>query len=131
MDKAKVDAIAWVPAPPDHFTGDVWFGDMSSSPNPNGLNVLGVQFAPGSRTDWHSHPGGQVLYVVSGSGHVANAAGERIAMASGDTVTTPANELHWHGAASDAPMFHLSITHGGATVWSEDKVTSEQYEDQS
>jgi quercetin dioxygenase-like cupin family protein len=117
----------WVPAPREHFTGDVWFGDMSSSEDEDGQKVLGVQFAPGSRTDWHSHPAGQVLYVVSGRGTVANKAGERIEMASGDTVTTPANELHWHGASPDAPMFHLSITHGGATEWSPEKVTDEDY----
>jgi quercetin dioxygenase-like cupin family protein len=128
MENARVEAINWIPAPPEHFTGDVWFGDMSASPDREGLSVLGVQFAPGSRTDWHSHPGGQVLYVVSGSGHVVDATGERLAMASGDTVTTPPNQLHWHGAAPDSPMLHLSITHGGATVWSQDKVTSEQYQ---
>lgn len=130
MDKAAIDSISWVQAPAEHFTGDVWFGEMAKPADPDDLNVLGVQFAPGSRTDWHSHPGGQVLYVVSGSGTVANRDGERVALAAGDTVNTPANELHWHGATPDSPMLHLSITHGGATVWSEEKVSDPQYEGQ-
>jgi len=128
MDKASVDNISWTPAPPENFTGDVWFGKMATPADPDGLNVLGVQFAPGSRTDWHSHPGGQVLYVVSGSGVVANKAGERVSLAAGDSVDTPPDELHWHGATEDSPMLHLSITHGGATVWSDRKVTAEEYQ---
>ncbi len=127
MDKASVDNISWTPAPAEHFTGDVWFGEMATPADPDGLNVLGVQFAPGSRTDWHSHPGGQVLYVVAGSGVVANKAGERVSVAAGDTVDTPPDELHWHGAKRDSPMLHLSITHGGATVWSDEKVGDSDY----
>jgi quercetin dioxygenase-like cupin family protein len=131
MDKAAVGSISWTQAPAEHFTGDVWFGEMAPPDKPDDLTVLGVQFAPGSRTDWHSHPGGQVLYVVSGSGLVANKDGERVAIASGDTVATPPNELHWHGATPDSPMLHLSITHHGATEWTEEKVSDLQYRDQS
>jgi quercetin dioxygenase-like cupin family protein len=131
MDKTAVDSISWTQAPAEHFTGDVWFGEMAPPDKPDDLNVLGVQFAPGSRTDWHSHPGGQVLYVVSGSGLVANKDGERVAIASGDTVATPPNELHWHGATPDSPMLHLSITHHGATEWTEEKVSDLQYGDQA
>jgi quercetin dioxygenase-like cupin family protein len=76
---------------PEHFTGTVWFGDMASDVSEAGMKVLGVQFAPGSRTDWHSHPAGQVLHVVSGSGLVANKAGERVEISAGDTVNTPPN----------------------------------------
>lgn len=127
MDKKSSDGLAWSQAPSENFTGRVWFGAMSEPADDDDLNVLGVQFEPGARTDWHSHPSGQVLYVVSGSGIVASRDGERVAMSAGDTVTTPANELHWHGARIDSPMMHLSITHGGATVWSEAKVTDEEY----
>jgi quercetin dioxygenase-like cupin family protein len=127
MDKKPIDSLEWVPAPPEHFTGTVWFGDMASDVSEAGMKVLGVQFAPGSRTDWHSHPAGQVLHVVSGSGLVANKAGERVEISAGDTVNTPPNELHWHGARSDSPMMHLSITYGGATEWDPEKVTDAEY----
>ncbi len=127
MDPTPIDGVEWAPAPAENFTGDVWFGSMSLSDDPDGLNVLGVQFSPGARTDWHYHPGGQVLHVVSGSGLVANESGERVEMAAGDTITTPPNEMHWHGANADSPMFHLSITVGGATQWAPDKVTDDQY----
>lgn len=100
---------------------------MSSEYGDEDVNVLGVQFSPGARTDWHSHPAGQVLHVIAGSGVVANTAGERIEISAGDTVTTPAGDLHWHGASPDSPMLHLSITHGGPTQWTPDKVTDDQY----
>ncbi len=127
MDKNSIGSLEWVPAPPEHFTGPVWFGEMASDGTEAGMNVLGVQFAPGSRTDWHSHPAGQVLHVVSGSGLVANEAGERVEISAGDTVNTPPDELHWHGARPDSPMMHLSITHGGATQWAPDKVDDADY----
>lgn len=127
MDKSKPESMSWRPAPAEHFTGPVWFGDMSSPEEDQGVKVLGVQFAPGSRTDWHSHPSGQVLHVISGSGVVANRDGERVGLAPGDTVTTPAGEMHWHGADPESPMLHLSITHGGATEWSDEKVTEDTY----
>lgn len=127
MDKKPINSLQWVPAPPEHFTGPVWFGDMASDESEAGMKVLGVQFAPGSRTDWHSHPAGQVLHVVSGSGLVANKAGERVEISAGDTVHTPPDELHWHGARHDSPMMHLSITHGGPTEWAPEKVSGDDY----
>ncbi len=48
-------------------------------------------------------------------------------MGPGDTVYAPAGERHWHGAAPDSPMMHLSITYGGATEWDAEKVSDEDY----
>lgn len=127
MDQAEIRSLQWRKAPPENFTGEVWFGAMAPPTDPDDLNVLGVHFAPGARTNWHSHPGGQVLHVVSGRGVVANRHGERVTMAAGDTVKTPADEMHWHGATPDSPMLHLSITHGGETLWSPEKVTDADY----
>jgi quercetin dioxygenase-like cupin family protein len=52
--------------------------------------------------------------------------GETAGVSPGDVVHAPPGELHWHGAAPDSPMMHLSITSGGATVW-EGKVDDEEY----
>lgn len=127
MEEKPAEAVLWTAAPSENFTGDVWFGQLSQGEDPTGLSVLGVQFTPSARTDWHSHPGGQTLYVVSGSGYVANEAGDRVAISPGDTVTIPAGEMHWHGASGDSPMMHLSLTTGGATEWTGRKVGEEEY----
>ncbi len=127
MEHRPATDIEWSPAPAEHFTGQVWFGPMAPPPDDEDLNVLGVLFAPGARTDWHSHPGGQVLYAVSGAGRVQTEAGETIAVGPGDAVVTPPGELHWHGAAPGSYLMHLSITHRGATEWTAQKVSDEDY----
>lgn len=122
-------SVEWSPASPQHFTGQVWMATLSQPEEPEGVLVLGVSFAPGARTDWHSHPGGQVLHVGSGRGVVMNRDGQRLEVAAGDTVTIPPGEVHWHGAASTAPMMHLSITSHGVTEWTNDKVSDGEYGD--
>ena len=44
----------------------------------------------------------------------------------GDVVRTPADEWHWHGAAPDHFMTHLSMTEGPAQ-WGE-HVTDTEYQ---
>lgn len=114
----------WNPSGTEHFTGSVW--NKRISDQPDGVTLLAVQFAPDSRTDWHSHPGGQLLYVVSGSGMVRTEGGETVRIAPGDVVYAPPGERHWHGASPDSPMMHLSITSGGETAWDE-SVEDEEY----
>jgi quercetin dioxygenase-like cupin family protein len=114
----------WIPSGNEHFTGSVW--NKRISDQPDGVTLLAVQFAPEARTDWHSHPGGQLLYVVSGSGVVTTEGGETARIAPGDVVHAPPGERHWHGATPDAPMMHLSITSGGVTAWAE-SVDDEEY----
>ena len=125
MEHKPSRSATWNPSSPDHFTGSVWNSRISDPED--GVKLLGVQFAPGSRTDWHTHPGGQLLYVVSGSGLVQTADGVTIAISPGDVVEAPPGEIHWHGAGPDSPMMHLSITSGGDTEW-EGRVSDEEYD---
>ena len=115
----------WQPAPEEHFTGRTWFGPMV--PPDLALNVLEVLFEPGARTDWHTHPDGQALYVVSGSGRVQTQDGEAVRIGPGDVVYSPPGEVHWHGAGTDGPMVHFSLTGASPTEWVGRKVTDEEY----
>ena len=72
-----------------------------------------VHFSPGARTAWHSHEGGQTLYVTEGWGLVQSRGDQVGDLRPGDVVYTPDAEEHWHGAAPDHFMTHLSITEGG------------------
>lgn len=121
--------IVWDDAPPEHFTGNVTFGAHYSPQDAQDLSVLGVHFSPGARTDWHSHPGGQVIYVTEGAGYVVTDDGQRAAITAGDVVHAPAGELHWHGARANSHMVHLSLTWRGATEWESRKVTDEEYQE--
>jgi quercetin dioxygenase-like cupin family protein len=118
--------ITWVEAGNDHFTGTVFFAPLSVAPD-RSLNALGVLFEPGARSDWHSHPDGQVLYVVSGAGKVQTRNGKTAPVSGGDVVYTPAGEEHWHGASESSYLMHLSLTTGGATEWLPEKVSEQDY----
>lgn len=126
MEHKPAKDIDWVSAGDEHFTGVVRFGSLSSGPD-RSLNALGVLFEPGARTDWHSHPDGQVLYIVSGAGKVQTDAGETVQVSAGDVVYSPAGEKHWHGASENSFMMHLSLTTGGATEWLPEKVSDDDY----
>jgi quercetin dioxygenase-like cupin family protein len=111
-----------------NFAGTAWIRRGPEAEGTGGTGVVVVDFEPGTRTHWHSHPGGQFLYVVSGSGRVRSkddATGA--ALSPGDMVAIPANEVHFHGAAPDAPLQHVAVNGGGAPNWGE-PVTDEEYD---
>jgi len=118
-----------IKGPVQWFCGDVWIDTIVSSQEPSPLNVVAVHFAPGGRTAWHSHEGGQTLYVTEGKGLVQSR-GEPVAeMSPGDVVFTPDGEDHWHGATKDNFMTHFSITRGAAQ-WGQ-LVTDDEYDGRS
>src|ERR1035437_4844027 len=101
--------------PAEWFTGDVYIDSIARGKEPSHLNVGAVHFSPGARTAWHSHHGGQTLYVTEGKGQVQSRGEHIVQIASGDVIYTPDGEEHWHGAAPDHFMTHLSMTEGDAT----------------
>lgn len=104
-------------------TGDVWANPVL--PSTDGVRINNVFFTPGARTNWHSHEQGQVLHVTAGSGYVCTEGDEPQKLEAGDTVWTPAGELHWHGGTSDSFLMHTAVSLG-LTDW-QDPVTDEQY----
>lgn len=107
-----------VPKPPsakgpnEWFTGDVWIDAIARGEEPSRIRVSTVHFTPSARTAWHSHALGQTLYVTEGAGFVQSRGGDIITIRPGDIIYTPADEWHWHGAAPDHFMTHISITEG-------------------
>lgn len=114
--------------PQEWFTGTVWM-DMASVPQP-GAAMLRVLFEPGARTNWHTHPEGQFLYVVTGTGRAQREGEKAQEIHAGDTVYIAPHEKHWHGASPDAFMVHIAINPAfetdGATEWLE-SVADEDY----
>jgi quercetin dioxygenase-like cupin family protein len=82
-------------------------------------NVLLVSFPAGVRTAWHSHPGGQFLFVTDGRGRVGTRHGQVAHLRVGDLVHAPPGEEHWHGGAEDAAVTHLAVNLG-ETHWLEE-----------
>jgi len=79
-----------------------------------------VTFAPGSRTDWHSHPGGQILYCTYGEGCYQEKGKPIQHLKVGDVVEIEPDIIHWHGAAPTSEFVHLGIStqlSKGAVDW--------------
>jgi len=116
-------------APAQYFTGTVWQDPIIESSPPN-LRATVVRFDPGARTNWHTHPAGQTLYIVSGVGRVQTAVDGKVReVRPGDVVWFPPNVRHWHGAGPSTTMVHIAITEvrdGKFVEWLE-RVTDEQY----
>jgi quercetin dioxygenase-like cupin family protein len=111
--------------PAETFTGDVWIDPIVQPAGDSTLNIMHVHFMPGARTAWHSHDGGQTLYVVEGRGVVRNRDEDAVEVRAGDVHTTEDGQEHWHGALPEHFMSHLSITRAPAT-WLE-HVTDDEY----
>ena len=88
-----------------------------------------VTFEAGARTNWHTHPLGQTLYVVSGVGRVQKLGEPVREIKPGDTVWIAPGEKHWHGAAPTTAMVHLAMHEaldGSHVTWME-PVTDEDF----
>ena len=103
-------SAATAKGPAETFTGDVWVDPITRGLPPSRLNVAAVRFTPGARSAWHSHDGGQTLYVTEGRGLVQVRGQEIVELNAGDVVFAPDGEEHWHGTRPDSFMTHLSIT---------------------
>lgn len=114
--------------PAEWFTGSV-FLEAASVPTP-GAGFFRVFFEPGARTNWHTHPEGQFLYIVTGTARVGTENGPVVEVGPGDLVYFAPGERHWHGAGPETYMVHVAITPAistaGGTEWLE-PVTDEEY----
>lgn len=99
------------------FSAPVTRRDYGPLEHPRGTALV-VSFPAGVRTDWHSHPDGQILYIVEGRGRVGTRDGEIVQVAAGDLVYAPPDEQHWHGASQEEPVRHLALSFGD-TAWQE------------
>ena len=108
------------------FTGQVWLSPGLPRAGDTGMTV--VHFAAGARTHWHAHPGGQLLYGVSGRGRVRSRGEPGHVLTPGEIVYIPPGEWHYHGGAPDSPMAHVSANIGGAPDWG-DPVTDQEYDE--
>jgi quercetin dioxygenase-like cupin family protein len=114
----------------DYFTGNVWVDEIVVGAEPSRIRCFRVSFEPSARSAWHTHPLGQVLHVLSGSG-LAQTEGQPVrAIHPGDTVIIAPNERHWHGAGPQNTMVHLALqevdAQGVDVMWLE-PVTDAEY----
>ncbi|MEL6297581.1 MAG: cupin domain-containing protein [Pseudomonadota bacterium] len=129
MEIIKANARPSAKANADYFGGDVYQDPIYQPDEPARARSLRVTFMPGGRTNWHTHPLGQTLYVLSGVGRIQKEGEPVIEIREGDTVWIPPGEKHWHGAAPDRMMVHIAIQEaldGSNITWLE-AVADEDY----
>lgn len=118
-------------APESNFTGLAEVQRLFPARD-NQMNISGgyVSFAPGARTNWHTHPRGQLIIITEGTGRVQQWGGPMLEVHVGDVVWFPPHVKHWHGATPNTAMTHISLAEiyeGKSSVWLE-RVTDAQYQ---
>lgn len=115
--------------PDKNFTGNAYNYGMVM-PDSTYTTVVGnVYFEPGARSNWHTHPGGQILVITDGIGYHQIEDEPVDTLRKGDVVKCPPNTKHWHGASAASGMQQMYIvpnTEKGIVNWME-PVTDEQY----
>jgi quercetin dioxygenase-like cupin family protein len=113
----------------DRFTGTVWQDAILDRPGSSECRSVKVMFEPGARTAWHSHPRGQTLYVLSGSGLIGRRDAPPQVIRAGASVWIAPGEAHWHGAAPNSFMEHIAVheSEGGYVATWMEHVSDEDY----
>jgi quercetin dioxygenase-like cupin family protein len=116
--------------PSDWFTGAVYIDAVAAPGNGSRLSASSVHFTPGARTNWHTHPKGQTIYVTEGVGLAQCRGGPVEVIRPGDRVFFEPGEEHWHGATRSRFMTHLAMLEvgddGNPARWG-DAVTNDEY----
>ncbi|MBQ6083761.1 MAG: carboxymuconolactone decarboxylase family protein [Bacteroidales bacterium] len=109
-----------------YFIGNSYLAVLDPS-----VGLCNVTFEPGCRNNWHIHHGAvQVLMCVSGRGWYQEWGKEPVELKPGVVIAIPEGVKHWHGAATDSWMQHLTYhadaKPGNSTEWLEE-VDDTQY----
>ncbi|MFV8326553.1 cupin domain-containing protein [Flavobacterium sp. ZS1P14] len=96
--------------PAEWFSGNAYLQPLVAKDKNNDFSMGSVTFEPGARTNWHTHPRGQVLIVTDGQGFYQEKGKAAQAIQKGSVVNIPENTEHWHGASANSKMVHIAIT---------------------
>jgi quercetin dioxygenase-like cupin family protein len=113
----------------NNFTGTAWLHMLVNNDSTYNTSIGNVTFEPGARTNWHKHPGGQILLVTAGEGYYQEKGKSAQLLQKGDIVKIPPDTEHWHGASPNSGLTHIAISTNilkGNVVWLQ-PVTDEEY----
>ncbi|HKG04896.1 MAG TPA: cupin domain-containing protein [Pedobacter sp.] len=112
------------------FTGNAYNTGLVDADSTFTTAVGNVYFEPGARSNWHSHPAGQILIITDGVGYHQIEGKPIEIIKKGGIVKCPPNVRHWHGASAEVGLQQLYIvpnTEKGIVKWDE-AVTDEIYQ---
>ena len=113
----------------ENFIGNAYNTGLVAADSIFTTVVGNVYFEPGARSNWHSHPSGQILVITDGVGYHQIEGKPVEIIKKGDVVKCPPKIRHWHGASAEVGLQQLYIvpnTEKGVVDWNE-AVTEEQY----
>ncbi len=131
MKKAPIDTIfnqGEINPYSKFFTGQTYLTMLSNKDETFNAPIGNVTFEPQARTNWHKHSGGQILLVLSGEGRYQERGKPAQTIRKGDVVRIAPDVEHWHGAAPDSWMTHISVetnVPNNQTTWLEPVNNSE------
>ena len=120
-----VDFSIWPKGEPNTAYAQYFIGNSYLAPlDAEHGGPVNVTFEPGCRNNWHiHHKQVQVLICVAGRGWYQEWGKPAIELRPGTVVAIPAEAKHWHGAARDSWMqhltFHTHIEDGASNEWLE------------
>jgi len=117
------------PGPSANFKGKAYNLGLLPSDTMYNMLIGNVYFEAGARSNWHKHPGGQILIITDGEGYHQIEGQPKEVMKKGDVIKCPPNVRHWHGATEKSSLSQLYIvpnTEKGIVEWQE-AVTDDQY----
>lgn len=104
----------------DNFTGTIWLNHISEADDTFNYNIATATYAPGSKLDWHAHPGGQILLITKGTGYYQERSKSVEIIHKGDVIKCLPGVEHWHGATPESSFAYLAITADQPTKWLEE-----------
>lgn len=88
-----------------YFIGNSYLAKMEADKG----GPTNVTFEPGCRNNWHiHHDATQVLICVAGRGWYVEEGKKPVELLPGVVIAIPQGKKHWHGAAKDSWMQHLT-----------------------
>ena len=112
----------------NNYTGTIWLNELNTPDSNFNFSIATATYAPGSKLDWHIHPGGQILLITEGIGYYQEKGKPAQILHKGDVIKCLPGIPHWHAAApnSDFAYIAFSPAQKGKTIWLQN-VTDEEY----
>ncbi len=106
-----------------HLFGDIFAGDILSAADREIVTVAALSGLEGVAPQLAAHKQVQVLICVAGRGWYQEWGKEAVEMTPGTVIAIPAEVKHWHGAAKDSWLQHLTyhkdVQEGASNEWLE------------
>ncbi|MBN9349340.1 MAG: cupin domain-containing protein [Chitinophagaceae bacterium] len=112
----------------DNYTGTIWLNELSKPDSIFKFGIAQAVYAPGSKLDWHIHPGGQILLITEGTGYYQEKGKPVQIVHKGDVIKCAPGVEHWHGATPNSTFAYVAISPSekGKTIW-KNRVTDAEY----